>query len=120
MSISESLLDLPLLERLKQRDEPLRIKDAIEMLHGKGYFQWLAFPAMLMTYALGGFFFYAIPLYQYYPKLLCTGVDGEEFGCERKVACSEMYDDSFKVDRHHPETFANWITELDLVCAPGY
>ena len=70
-----------------------------------------------MTNSLGGFFYYAIPLYQFYPKLLCMGADGKEYECARELACDSS---EFRVNYNDPETFENWITELDLICSPKW
>lgn len=76
----------------------------------------LAVPALVLTNSLGGFFYYAIPLYQYYPKLLCEGANGNWASCTREQACTAGT--NYKFDFSDPETFNNWMTELDLICTP--
>lgn len=122
----ESMSTDPLLvSKENGEDTPYDINDLITKAGGFGRLQWLLLVFTMLTYQGINFFIYNLAFLELMPKLNCRPTPDTGF-----LPCSDPSDICLKgkiidrqlweIDFSHPESFNNWMTELELFCTDGF
>lgn len=118
--------DEPLIDNPERGDDtPLNIDQLIVKAGGFGKLQWLVLCFALLSYNGINFFVYNLAFLELVPQLRCRESPDLPFVdiCYTEDIClpDGLKDRQlWEVNFDHPESFHNWMTDLELFCKSGF